>query len=444
MAVTILRYPGGLEYPEFWKSNVQGLTPTSSYTLSFNEAADKFPGLKYDKGFTGALEQELVRQDPSRWYYNDPTFNKLRQESDELSKKIKTNDPNNYGWIAYNDKSSNRATQEQLSDFARSVELGQQLAKYYNNQLQPPTQTTAPTQTSSSIDIKVVGPETPAPIEEEPSTDIETTEPEATTVSPETEKNLEIVREQAATGNVDSKQFLDSYVADSESVVAQNQGPSTPVKYDEGMKQYVPNPGAGRPGEVRLKNPPAPLAQGPRGESVGEIAAEYPADRWNRDDEVLLRSLQRGEMGRGPNIDKAIQDLLRQKLKGAEAPEMGPRGETVVAQALPSGPRGMDRPPGTYHPSNIMPLITPGSRFSDKEGYMIQDPFKNSPQTGPGLSERESRAVDVAVRTPDEQKASQAFQSEYDPQKARAAASAAKEYKKQSQTEDPFRSSAFG
>lgn len=394
MAVTIFRYPGGLEYPEFWKSNVQGLTPTSSYTLSFNEAADKFPGLKYDEGFKGALEQGLVRQDSSLWYYNDPTFNKLRQESDELSKKIKINDPNNYGWLAYSYPDDTRATAEQRSDFARVAELGQQLKKYYNNQLQPPTQTTAstqttaPTQTSSSIDIKVVGPEPSAPIEEEPSTDIETTEPEAPTVSPETEKNLEIVREQAATGNVDSKQFLDSYVAGSESTIAQNQGPSTPVKYDEHMRLFVPNPGAGRPGDVRLKNPPvknspSPLAQ-------------------------------------------------------------GPRGEQIVAQALPSGPRGMDRPPGTYHPSNIMPLITPGSRFSDKEGYMIQDPFKNSPQTGPGLSERESKAVDVASRTPDEQKASQAFQSEYDPQKARAAASAAKEYKKQSQAEDPFRSSAFG
>lgn len=41
-----------------------------------------------------------------------------------------------------------------------------------------------------------------------------------------------------------------------EQVVAANQGPSTPVKYDEQMRQFVPNPGAGRPGNVRLKNPP--------------------------------------------------------------------------------------------------------------------------------------------------------------------------------------------
>jgi hypothetical protein len=324
MAVTIIRYPGGLEYPEFWKNNIRGLTPTSSYTLSFDQALNKFPGLEYDA-----------------------QFNALKNSTQ--------------------------------------------------------SQETAPTAPASYIDIKVADPATSEPQSIENFTNklLDQAKGEAVTwpsISPEIEENLEIVREQAATDNVDSKQFLDSYVAGSEPAVAQNQGPSTPVKYDEGMKQYVPNPGAGRPGEVRLKNPPAPLAQGPRGEYVNE----------------------------------------------AEAPGFGPRGETVVAQALSSGPRGMDRPPGTYHPSNIMPLITPGSRFSDKEGYMIQDPFKNSPQTGPGLSERESRAVNVAIRTADEQKALQAFQSEYDPQKARTATIAAKEYKKQSQAEDPFRSSAFG
>jgi hypothetical protein len=34
-----------------------------------------------------------------------------------------------------------------------------------------------------------------------------------------------------------------------------NQGPSTPVKYDEQMKTFVPNLGAGRPTNIRLKTP---------------------------------------------------------------------------------------------------------------------------------------------------------------------------------------------
>jgi hypothetical protein len=46
------------------------------------------------------------------------------------------------------------------------------------------------------------------------------------------------------------------------SKLARNAGPSTPVKFDETMRQFVPNPGAGRPGEVRLKPPMTPQARG--------------------------------------------------------------------------------------------------------------------------------------------------------------------------------------
>ena len=35
-----------------------------------------------------------------------------------------------------------------------------------------------------------------------------------------------------------------------------NEGPSTPVKYDEYMNTFVPNRGAGRATNIRLKNPP--------------------------------------------------------------------------------------------------------------------------------------------------------------------------------------------
>jgi len=129
----------------------------------------------------------------------------------------------------------------------------------------------------------------------------------------------------------------------------------------------------------------------------------------------------------------------------------GPRGE-LIAQAPSSnlGPRGMDRPPGSYHPSNIMPLITPGSKFKPGEGYMIQNPFDRSPQTGPGLStapedQQFETAIATAAKTSEEQKAQGAFQSEYDPQKAKAASAASKEYRRQAQSEDPFRQQAvFG
>lgn len=39
-------------------------------------------------------------------------------------------------------------------------------------------------------------------------------------------------------------------------LLAINQGPSTPVKYDEQMKIFVPNPGAGRPVNIRYKGFP--------------------------------------------------------------------------------------------------------------------------------------------------------------------------------------------
>ena len=38
--------------------------------------------------------------------------------------------------------------------------------------------------------------------------------------------------------------------------LARNQGPSSPIKYDEGMGGYVPNPGAGRPANIRYKGFP--------------------------------------------------------------------------------------------------------------------------------------------------------------------------------------------
>jgi hypothetical protein len=132
--------------------------------------------------------------------------------------------------------------------------------------------------------------------------------------------------------------------------------------------------------------------------------------------------------------------LLNSVLKTAST---GPRGEDI-AQALPVGPRGMDRNPGTYHPGNIIPLQTPGSNWRPGEGYMIQNPFGRSPQTGPGLSQTEEKAIEVASATADDQKGIETYQSEFDPQKAKAAATAAKEYRRAGQVEDPFRSAAFG
>ena len=64
-----------------------------------------------------------------------------------------------------------------------------------------------------------------------------------------------------AAGGYGMKEFVRS-INQLSGALARNAGPSTPVKFDETMRQFVPNPGAGRPGEVRLKPAMAPQAMG--------------------------------------------------------------------------------------------------------------------------------------------------------------------------------------
>ena len=49
--------------------------------------------------------------------------------------------------------------------------------------------------------------------------------------------------------------------------------------------------------------------------SPGDIAADYPADDYNAQDEVTLKFLQSGALGGGPRIEKAINDLLKARSK---------------------------------------------------------------------------------------------------------------------------------
>jgi tRNA G10 N-methylase Trm11 len=49
-----------------------------------------------------------------------------------------------------------------------------------------------------------------------------------------------------------------------------------------------------------------------KGPQFDEIAMDPPyTSRERAEDQLLLRSLQKGEMGSGPLIDKAIQDLIQ-------------------------------------------------------------------------------------------------------------------------------------
>ena len=99
----------------------------------------------------------------------------------------------------------------------------------------------------------------------------------------------------------------------------------------------------------------------------------------------------------GPGY-KAPEPKPPPKTASLETPES--RYEDFVAQVKP-GPSGY-QDPRSYDPRGIIPVITPGSKFKSGEGYNLIEPFKNSPQTGPGLSETPEKTYEnfVAQTTP--------------------------------------------
>lgn len=124
-------------------------------------------------------------------------------------------------------------------------------------------------------------------------------------------KNFEILEQQAASGNQASQQFLDRYTAQSKGQetpaagprgeevapargpkgedmgeIARNQGPSTPVKYDEDMNMFVPNQGGGRPTNIRLKNPPVREAQAPAFDEQKALIAAQAAGSYRKRGDV--------------------------------------------------------------------------------------------------------------------------------------------------------------
>jgi hypothetical protein len=430
MAVTIFRYPGGLEYPEQFKSNVQGLTPIGSYTLSDQEAIARFPGLQYSLKPSSSSSDSTISSAPvAPNSYTSIQAVGLVEPAKEEEDAIYDISGNTYeqAYQKYlqqieDNKTTSASLQKDVDD-ARAIYLSglkdpAEIRSAYDK-LQSAIKASSD-YASSFLKSPLTAPR------KEDFTNIKSYAPTFTT-SPESEKNLSIVEDQAASGSEEAQAFLDQYKEsadlipktfaepeknlpivesqttletkepqsfldqyketslnnipqETETLIASTDtsqkpsGPSTPVKYDPVMKQYVPNVD---PGKVLLEI----LKQaktGPRGEAVAQA-------------------------------------------------QFGPRGEDI-AQVFPTGPRGMDRPPGTYHPSNIMPLQTPGSKWRPGEGYMIQNPFDRSPQTGPGLSQNQEEET----------------KPEFDKQRALVASKAADEYRRSLQSEDPFRTSAFG
>ena len=109
---------------------------------------------------------------------------------------------------------------------------------------------------------------------------------------------------------------------------------------------------------------------------------------------------------KGDIVDQGKELEPEQKIKikdGRKGPDPNlPTGEANPNkkredELLAQGPRGFDRKPGSYSPSNIIPVKSPGSKWRPGEGYELIDPLKNSPFTGPGLSKQGGKGTQIAA-----------------------------------------------
>lgn len=187
-------------------------------------------------------------------------------------------------------------------------------------------------------------------------------------------KNFEILEQQAASGNQSSQAFLDKYRAESEAPI----GESEPVR-------------------------------GPRGEEMGEVASILPPAMSQAE---LYRAIQEYSRPGGPAKGSELRDLQqewirRQKLKGAEVPGTGPRGEDLIAQ---------NQGPST-------PV-----KYDENMNMFV-------PNQGGG------RPTNIRLKNPPVREAQAPA---FDEQKALIAAQAAGSYRNRGDVEDPFRSAAFG
>ena len=110
--------------------------------------------------------------------------------------------------------------------------------------------------------------------------------------------------------------------------------------------------------------------------------------------------------GQVVNLGKELEPEKTEVTPGRKGPDPNlPSGEANPNkkkddELLAQGPRGFDRRPGSYSPSNIIPIRSPGSRLRPGEGYEMIDPLKNIPFTGPGLSKQGGKGTQIAQADP--------------------------------------------
>jgi hypothetical protein len=146
------------------------------------------------------------------------------------------------------------ATPEQYNSYyggtGKIYRMPSTMARTESNKLQPVATTTTPNLSSSGKRSNT-------------RSTVSTTQHQVKPTTPST---------QSTPQQVSSTQMLSNKSTE----IALNQGPSSPIKYDEGMNQYVPNPGAGRPGNVRLKPHMLPKADSlnpPQQNSIAQVSA---------------------------------------------------------------------------------------------------------------------------------------------------------------------------
>lgn len=120
----------------------------------------------------------------------------------------------------------------------------------------------------------------------------------------------------------------------------------------------------------------------------------------------------------------------------------GPRGENLGEIAAEYGGGRKEKPQWL---KDIERQVPPGRGFTGPYDQFGRPTGVGTPVRQASDDERTDYSIATALSGSDEQRQQQTFQAEYDPQKAQTASSAAKAYKKAAATEDPFRSqAAFG
>lgn len=371
MAVTILKYPGGLEYPDVWKNSITGLTPISSYTLTKDQALSKFPGLAYDSAFKALPD--------------DSTNNSMTPQQQQLHKAV---DDAKANW-----DSKPSGTQESFEAYKQYQSAVKALSDWSVSTL-------------SSSGASSISPAT-------------SSYPE-TKAQPIVEQEDSVITEEKQTQPTENFQSPDKTIAEFENkLLDQAKGEAVDWSSSASSPSSLPQELA----QADTSKWPS-ILDPPKGPPP--VVAP-----WNKG---------------MPSVPGGSQEFQYKPGAGTYPMVTGPRGESLIAEVkygmgAPKVPAWMKLIDDDYK-KNINKPINQGPIKNSGRGAL--DTWEGPSGYGASVDSKLEAAIAQATVAPEEQKGLATFQSEYDPQKAKLASAAAKQYKTGSATEDPFKSSVFG